>query len=138
MTNTVVFYDGVCGLCNRLVRFLIRRDRRRLLLFAPLQGATARQALSGRGYNLSDLDTVYVLDGWPAPAARVLTRAAAIANVLSQLGGVWSMIAEIIARLPPPLANRAYDFVARSRYRTFGRFETCPVPRSEWRDRFLE
>ena len=138
MANTVVFYDGVCGLCNRLVRFLIRRDRCRLLLFAPLQGGTARQALSPRGYELSDLDTVYVLDGWPAPAARVLTRAAAIAHVLEQIGGVWWMIARIIASVPPPLANRAYDLVARSRYRTFGRFETCPVPPPEWRDRFLE
>ncbi len=138
MANTVVFYDGVCGLCNRLVRFLIRRDRRRLLLFAPLQGVTARQALSARGYDRSDLDTVYVLDGWPAPAARIFTRAAAIAHVLNQLGGVWWMIAGLIARVPPPLGDRAYNFVARSRYRTFGRFETCPVPRPEWRDRFLE
>ena len=64
---SVVFYDGVCGLCSRLVRFLLRRDRDGRLLFAPLQGGLARAVLGRHGYDPSDLDTVYVIADRRAP-----------------------------------------------------------------------
>jgi predicted DCC family thiol-disulfide oxidoreductase YuxK len=134
---TVVFYDGTCGLCDRFVRFLVRRDRSERLRFAPLQGELAARTLKPQGYDPSDLDTVYVAADWGTDAERVLRRAEAVWHALGQLGGGWRMIAAAGRVLPKPLADRFYDLVARNRYRVFGRFDACPLPPPEWRERFL-
>ena len=138
MVTTVVFYDGVCGLCNHFLRFLIRRDPRQRLAFAPLQGTLAKTVLVPRGIVPSDLDSIYVIADWRTPSERLLNRSRALIHVLFQLGGVWRLAARGAAVLPTSVADRVYDFVAVRRYRTFGRFDTCPIPPSEWRDRFLE
>jgi predicted DCC family thiol-disulfide oxidoreductase YuxK len=138
VATTVVFYDGVCGLCDHFLRFLIRRDRRQRLAFAPLQGTLAQTVLVPRGIVSSDLDSIYVIADWHTPSERLLNRSRAIVHALLQLGGVWRLAARGASVLPVSLADRVYDFVAVRRYRTFGRFDTCPIPPPEWRDRFLE
>jgi predicted DCC family thiol-disulfide oxidoreductase YuxK len=138
VATTVVFYDGVCGLCNRFVHFLLRRDRSARLRFATLQGALARETLGGNGYDPSDLDTVYVVADWNAPGARVLARSRAVLHALAQLGGAWPMIAATGRLVPRPIADALYRSVARKRYRLFGRLDTCPIPAPAWRDRFLD
>lgn len=136
--TSVVFYDGVCGLCNRLVRFLLRRDRHGRLLFAPLQGELARSALAEHRADPSDLDTVYVLAHRNSPSQRVLSRSRAVLYALEQLDGGWRMVAKAAGLVPAPLADLLYRVVAKTRYRVFGQMTSCPVPPLEWRDRFLE
>lgn len=138
MATTVVFYDGVCGLCNRLVRFLIRRDTHARLLFAPLQGALARTVLPPQGYDPSDLDTVYVVAHWRQPTQHVLARSRAILHALAELGPGWRAAAAFGRIVPRPLSDAVYNAVARRRYRTFGQLAACPVPPPEWRGRFIE
>lgn len=138
MATTVVFYDGVCGLCNRLVRFLIRRDTHRRLLFAPLQGRLARTILPPQGFDPTDLDTVYVVARWQDPGQRVLARSRAILHAVAELGPAWRIAAALVRIVPRSLSDAIYDGVARRRYRTFGRLDACPVPPPEWRGRFIE
>jgi predicted DCC family thiol-disulfide oxidoreductase YuxK len=138
VVTTVVFYDGVCGLCDHFVRFLIRRDRRQRFAFAPLQGTTAQTVLVPRGIDPSDLDSIHVIADRHTPSERLLTRSRAIVHALLQLGGVWRLAARGASLVPAALADRVYDFIASRRYRTFGRFDTCPIPPPEWRDRFLD
>jgi predicted DCC family thiol-disulfide oxidoreductase YuxK len=135
---TLVFYDGVCGLCDRLVRFLLGRDRRGRFRFAQLQGELARRELGPHGFDPADLDTVYVIAGWGTPDARVLQRSRAVLYALTQLGGPWMLLATAGRVIPTAVADVAYRVVARTRYRIFGRFDVCPVPRPEWRGRFLD
>ena len=135
---TVVFYDGVCGLCNRLVRFLVRRDRRAALKFAPLQGDLARETLPRHDIRPEDLDSVVVVTGWRTERERVSSRSTAIRIALIALGGPWKIVGAALRFVPLPLADVVYRFVARKRYATFGKFESCPIPPPEWRDRFLE
>jgi predicted DCC family thiol-disulfide oxidoreductase YuxK len=148
---SVVFYDGVCGLCSRLVRFLLRRDHDGRLLFAPLQGGLARAVLGRHGYDPSDLDTVYVIADRRAPdrprrpdsarwggRERVLAKSRAILHALGCLGGGWRVLARLGSLVPVVLADAVYDAVATRRYRTFGKLETCPIPPPEWRARFIE
>jgi predicted DCC family thiol-disulfide oxidoreductase YuxK len=134
---TLVFYDGVCGLCDRLVHFLLARDDRGRFRFAQLQGESARREL-GRRVDPAGLDTVFVIADWGTPDQRVLERSRAVLYALSQLGRAWAMLARIGRVVPTPVADVAYNAVARLRYRLFGRFDVCPVPRAEWRDRFLD
>lgn len=136
--TSIVFYDGVCGLCNRLVRFLLRRDRRGRLLFAPLQGELARTALRGHRPDPLELDTVYVLADRSSASERVLSRSRAVLHALEQLGGWWGVLAKTARLVPPPVADILYRIVAKRRYRIFGRMTSCPVPPTAWRERFLE
>ena len=136
--TTVVFYDGVCGLCNRLVQFLLKRDARGRLRFARLQGDLARKELLPQGYDPADLDSVFVIAEWGSPHQRVLTRSRAVLHAGSRLGGGWGIAARIGQIVPIAIADRVYRFVARRRYRVFGKFDACPLPRPEWRERFLE
>jgi len=133
---TLLFYDGVCGLCDRLVHFLLARDRAGRIRFAQLQGELAKRELSSRGYNPADLDSVFVIADWQSNRPRVLTRSRAVLYALAQLGGPWRLLARIGRVVPAVIADVVYVFIARRRYRLFGRFDACPVPRPEWRNRF--
>jgi predicted DCC family thiol-disulfide oxidoreductase YuxK len=138
VTNAIVFYDGVCALCNGLVRFLLRRDIGRRLRFAPLQGATASRTLPAYSLDPADLDTVIVVTDAELPSAKAWTRSRAVLAALDVIGGGWRSVSRFARVIPTPVADVAYRLVARTRYRMFGKFETCPLPPAEWRDRFLE
>ena len=127
----VLFFDGVCGLCNRFVDFVLKHDRDGRVLFAPLQGATAASALSEdivRG-----LDTVVFLE-----KGRPNVRSSAIVQIFWQLGGAWSVLGTLLWIIPKPIRDFGYRIVARSRYRLFGQKETCRLPTPEERARFLD
>jgi predicted DCC family thiol-disulfide oxidoreductase YuxK len=136
--TTVIFYDGVCGLCNRLNLFLLRRDRHARIRFAALQSAVAKQMLAKHGLDPSDLDTVYVIADWKSPSERVLARSPAVLHALGQLEGGWRVLARIGGLIPRPLADVVYRTVARSRYSLFGQYDRCQIPPPEWRKRFLD
>jgi len=135
---TLVFHDGVCGLCDRFVQFLLPRDARGALRFAQLQGQLAHAELSARGFDPRDLDTVFVIAGWQSDHPRILMKSRAVLHAVSRIGGLWSALARIALLVPPLIADRVYTFVARRRYRIFGRLDACPLPRPEWRQRFLD
>lgn len=136
--RTIVFYDGYCGLCDRLVHFLLTRDAAGRLRFAPLQGAVARRELVPAGLDPNDVDTVVVLADSGGTTPRVLARSRAVLHAFAQLGGLWALLAGVGFLVPTFMADAIYRGVARRRYRIFGRYDVCPLPRPEWRDRFLD
>ncbi len=138
MPHPIILYDGVCGLCNRLNQFILRRDPDAIFRFASLQSPFAARTLSRHGANLHDLDTVYVVVNHELPDECLLPRSDAIIFVLKQLGGIWKPLGFLFQLLPTPLRDAAYRLVARNRYRIFGRFETCILPSPEHRNRFLD
>ncbi len=131
----LVLFDGVCGLCDRTVRFLLRRDRHARLRFAPLQGETAARLLRELGI-ADDLQTLVFVRDAGTPDVRVDVRSTGVLEILRVVGGPWRWLAALRV-LPPGLRDSVYDWVARHRYRWFGRFATCPLPPAETRDRFL-
>jgi predicted DCC family thiol-disulfide oxidoreductase YuxK len=135
---TVVFFDGVCGLCTRFNQFLLPRDRQGRIRFATLQGRLAHDLLPRYGKDPSDLDTIYVLVDWQTPRERVLARSQGMLHAFKQLDGVWRAIGQLGSLVPASVADAVYNFVAKRRYRLFGKFESCMIPPPEWRQRFLE
>lgn len=133
----LVLYDGVCGLCNRLVRFILKRDRRRQFRFASLQGPLAEALLRRHGFDARDLDTFYLVADHQGPGEQVFARARAVLVVLRKLGGIWA-VSRAFAPLPSRWLDAAYDFVAARRYRWFGRADACPLPPPEHRAMFLD
>jgi predicted DCC family thiol-disulfide oxidoreductase YuxK len=136
-SNLIVLYDGVCGLCNRLNKFLLKRDTHDRFRFASLQSDLARTLLERHGVDSHDLDTVYVVLDHDRPGERVLSESDAIIHALTQLDGVWKLTG--VGRvLPKFLRDGMYRMVARNRYRIFGKHESCMLPDPRHRHKFLE
>ena len=126
----IVYYDGVCALCNRLVRWALRHDKQGRLQFAPLEsrrGTRMRDAFP----ETRNVDSVVVHEG-----DRVWLRSEALLKIAEQLGGIWR-VAALGRLLPRALRDRLYDAVARGRYERFGKLAECPIPPPELRSRFL-
>jgi len=137
-SHPILLYDGVCGLCNRLVQLILRRDRNAVFQFASLQSPFAARILARHGLNPADLDTVYVVVSHDQAHESLLARSDAVRYVLCQIGGLWRFAAGMLACLPRPLREWGYRVVARNRYRIFGRYDTCPLPGDGVRSRFLD
>jgi predicted DCC family thiol-disulfide oxidoreductase YuxK len=127
----VVLYDGVCALCNWLVRALVRADRARVLAYAPLQGETAARLRAAHPSIPDDIDTAVLVD-----EGRVFLRSRAIFATCRHLGWPWRAFA-ILGRLPAAWTDLGYRAVARVRYRVFGKFDACRIPTTDERARFL-
>ena len=133
----LVLYDGVCGLCDRMLQFLLRHDRRAVFRFASLQSETGKAMVARWGGDPEDLTSFYVVADFQTEKEYAVTRSDAVLFVVRQLGWPWNL-ALAGSVLPRPLRNRMYDAIARSRYRVFGRYEQCLIPTEESRSRFVE
>lgn len=136
--NPIILYDGVCGLCNRLVQFLLKHDREGRLRFASLQSDFAAKVLGRHGIDPTDLDTVHVVVNHDQPDERVLQRSDAILRTGRELGGFWGASSSLARVVPRPLRDVVYRLVATNRYRMFGKFDTCMLPDPSQRSRFLD
>lgn len=126
----ILFFDGVCGLCNWSIDFVLARDRRGDFQFAPLQGETAQSLLEPA--DTADLNTVVL---WVN--GRAYRKSAAVVRVLWQLDPVWKCAGTLLWLIPLPIRNLGYTLVARNRYRMFGKKDTCRLPTPQERARFL-
>jgi predicted DCC family thiol-disulfide oxidoreductase YuxK len=135
----VLLYDGECGLCNRLVRGLLRLGRRGRLRFAPLQGPAAQAYLRSHGLPTEDFETLIYVPDWSqrGQPAHLVRTAGAIA-ALRATGGAGRMLAAIIAIFPTVWRDAVYRRVGRWRYRVFGKWRHRPLPRRDWAPRFLD
>jgi predicted DCC family thiol-disulfide oxidoreductase YuxK len=136
-SNPIVLYDGVCGLCNHLNQFLLKRDRKNRLRFASLQSNFAEALLLRHGVDAKNLDTVYVVVDHGLPSERLLSRSDAIIYLLDELDGGWKLLATGRV-LPKAFRDQLYTLIARNRYRAFGKHDSCMLPDPSQRDKFLE
>lgn len=133
---SLLLYDGECGLCNAVVRFLVRCDRHGRLRFATLQGPAGQRVLRRLGLATRDFDSLVFLPEPAVAADEYQLRTDAVCAVLDRLGGGWRVVAWLRV-LPRGWRDAAYRLVARTRYRLFGEYRgpTPPVP--EQAERFL-
>jgi len=144
MAYPLILYDGVCGLCNRFVQFVLRHDRKAIFRFASLQGPLAARILSRA--SPAELDTVYVVPNFDPENSAVeaqlngarLSRSNAVLFVLRELGGFCRALAFAFRLCPRFLRDWGYRIIARHRYRTFGRYPACPLPEERVRNRFVD
>jgi predicted DCC family thiol-disulfide oxidoreductase YuxK len=141
--GAVVLFDGVCNLCNASVLFVIDRDPRGRFAFAPLQSEAAARLLAKRGYRGAGaggapggvpgaaLSSVLLVEG-----DRVYERSTAALRVARRLAGAWPLLYAFVA-VPRPIRDTVYDWIARNRYRWFGKGEACRIPTPELRARFV-
>ncbi|QDT77972.1 hypothetical protein Mal35_14020 [Gimesia maris] len=128
----ILFFDGVCGLCNSSVDFAMIRDRQARLYYAPLQGETARELLNKQ--DLASVDTVIFRT---ADGAHCYRRSAAVVRLLWLLGFPWNLYGWLLWCVPLPIRDLGYRLIARVRYRLFGKHDTCRMPGPDERARIL-
>jgi len=130
VNQPIIYFDGLCNLCDGFVRFVVARDRRGRYRFAPLQGATAGTRLAGR-FTGNALQTVVLEE-----PKRFRVRSDAALAILTGLGGAWRL-AGLLRIIPRAIRDALYDYVARKRFDWYGRRDACRVPTPEEARRFL-
>lgn len=126
----IVFFDGVCNLCNSSLQFIIRNDRKALFKFASLQSDKACELLKPFG-ELNEDSVLYLKNGI------LYKRSSAALRIARQLDGLWPLL-YIFIIIPPFIRNAIYKWIAKNRYQWFGKMEECMVPEEGLKERFLE
>lgn len=130
-SEPVVVFDGVCRLCNTWVRFLLRFDRRATFWLCPAQSSVGEALLERFDQPTDYYQSVLLVQG-----DRVWLRSDAVLEILRGLPAPWCWLS-VLRVIPRPVRDAVYTVVARHRYRLFGRYQRCIVPRAGDRWRFL-
>jgi predicted DCC family thiol-disulfide oxidoreductase YuxK len=129
----IVLYDGVCNLCDAAVRFVLERDSRETLRFAALQGNFARALLARHGIPApAEPESILLFEN-----GRVFSRSDAALRIARHLDFPWKLAA-VFLLFPRRLRDFVYAWVARNRYRWFGKNDACLLPSPKWKDRFID
>ena len=134
----VLLYDGECGLCNAVIRFLIRRDPAGRLHFAPLQSDLAQDYLGSQGLPVDDFDSLVFVPDWKdrkRGAYRLRTSGALAA--FAELQGAWRAVSWL-RLIPAFLRDLVYRIIAKTRFALFGIYKPRPLPDPAWTQRFLD
>ncbi|MEM8598459.1 MAG: thiol-disulfide oxidoreductase DCC family protein [Bacteroidota bacterium] len=135
--HPVILFDGVCNLCNASVNFVMDRDRAGVFRMAALQSDVGQALLAQHGYTgitpeTTAPDSIALVEG-----GRLYFRSAAALRVAARLDGAWPLF-QVFLVVPAPLRDVVYDWIARNRYRWFGKQDTCRLPTPDERARFLD
>lgn len=129
----IILFDGVCNLCNGSVQFVIKRDKDDRFRFAALQSEVGQQLVRERHIDTHNIDSIILIE----PGVAYYTKSDAALEIAKDLGGLWSLMGLFIW-VPTSIRNAVYDFVARNRYKWFGKKEACMVPTPELKGKFLD
>ena len=127
----IIFYDGLCSMCNRFVRILITLDKKEKFLLASLQGKNGKILQKKFSKELHEVDSVIFYN------KQVYTKSSAVINILSELGGLYKL-AYIFNIIPSFISDSIYDYIARNRFQWFGKLDKCPMPEKKNISRFLD
>jgi predicted DCC family thiol-disulfide oxidoreductase YuxK len=127
--ENIVFFDGVCGLCNRFVNFLMAIDKNNRLQYAPIQGETAKTNLDP--IIINDLKSMAFFDG-----SKLHLKSEGALKSLAAIGGIWQVVL-ILRIIPRFIRDGIYSFIATNRYKWWGQLETCRMPTAAERGRIL-
>ncbi|MFB0905115.1 MAG: thiol-disulfide oxidoreductase DCC family protein [Nonlabens sp.] len=129
--HDIVLFDGVCNLCNGAILFLIKRDKNDRFRFAPLESEVGKKLLLKHQIDPSKIDSIVLVSDNTA-----FTKATAALNISRHLSGLWPLLYSLII-IPNFITDAVYDFIARNRYRWFGKKESCMIPTPELQSKFL-
>jgi predicted DCC family thiol-disulfide oxidoreductase YuxK len=129
--NPVILFDGVCNFCNSAINFVLKQDKKGVFRFAPLQSEAGRQLLHQYDLSIQEFDSFVLIDN-----GRVYKKSAASLRVMHHLPWYWKEL-QILRIIPTIFRDAIYDFIARNRYKWFGKKDQCMIPTPEMKGKFL-
>ncbi len=128
----VIIFDGVCNLCNKSVQFILKRDRKKQFRFTTLQGKTAQSLLYKSGLTTDELNSFILVE-----KGKIYTRSTGALRLCRKLSGAWPLLYAFMI-VPRFIRDAVYKWIARNRYKWFGKKETCMIPDASIKSRFLD
>lgn len=129
----ILLFDGVCNLCNESVLKIIRYDNKDIFRFVSLQSDFGQQITNHLGIDTSTIDSVILYE----PGVSYEIKSTAALNIMFEFGGIWKLTS-VFGYLPEGFRNFIYDYIARNRYKWFGKKEQCMIPTPELKSKFLD
>ncbi len=131
LPDYLILFDGVCKFCNNSINFTIRHDKRDVFRFAPFQAEIGAQVLTDFAVDSEKLQSVILIE-----RGTLYVKSTAALRIARKLNGLWPCLYVLII-VPPFLRNWIYDWIARNRYKWFGKMDACMVPTPEVRRKFI-
>ncbi len=127
----IIYFDGVCNLCNNAVQFVLKNDKKKRFLFATLESDAGLNAVkqAKNGNRITESVILYY-------RGKYYTKSTAVLLTFKLLGGMWQILYPLIL-IPAFIRNAIYDLIGRNRYKWFGKKSTCPLPSAEIMERFV-
>ncbi len=129
----IILFDGVCNLCNSSVQYVIKHDKKDIFRFVALQSELGQKIAKHIGVDTSKIDSIVLYE----PKIAYYTKAQAAFKIANELGG-WISLLTFFSIFPNALQNFGYDFIAKNRYKWYGKKESCMMPTPEIKAKFLE
>jgi predicted DCC family thiol-disulfide oxidoreductase YuxK len=128
----IILFDGVCNLCDSTVQFIIKHDKKDVFRFVAIQSEIGQQIISHIGIDTAKTDSIILYE----PGNAYYFKAEAALNIATELGGVYALVGAFKI-LPKWLSNKVYDYIARNRYKWYGKKDACMIPTPELKAKFL-
>jgi predicted DCC family thiol-disulfide oxidoreductase YuxK len=128
----IILFDGVCNLCNSAVQFVIQHDKKDVFRFVALQSKLGQEILKHIGINTSNIDSIILYE----PGIAYHYKSSAAIQIAKSLGEFWHL-GTIFKIIPTAIRNQIYDYVAKNRYKWYGKKESCMIPTPELKAKFL-
>ena len=128
----IIFYDGVCNMCNSFVNTIISLDKKNQLFFSPLNGKIAKKLLKKHSEKIKNIDSVIFYTH-----SKISVKSKAVIDIINSLGSLYKIIS-ILNIIPALLLDYIYDLVAKNRYSWFGKKSSCPMPDKKIVSQFIE
>ena len=129
--NRIILFDGVCNLCNASIQFIIKRDKKNLFKFASLQSDVGKSLLAQHHIDGTKMDSVVYIEN-----GKAFTESTAAIRVAGYLGFPWNLL-QVFLIVPSMIRNVVYQWIARNRYKWFGKQDSCMLPDASLEARFL-
>ncbi|MEO9570047.1 MAG: DCC1-like thiol-disulfide oxidoreductase family protein [Polaribacter sp.] len=129
----IILFDGVCNLCNTSVLKVIKYDRNNVFIFAALQSVKGKEIIDYLAIDVSKIDSIILYE----PGVSYEIKSSAALKIMQEFKGIWSLT-KVLMILPENFRNTVYDYIAKNRYKWFGKKESCMLPTPELKAKFLD
>ncbi len=129
--NFIILFDGVCNFCNSTVNFILKRDKKNIFKFSPLQSEIGQKLLTEYNFSHTEFDTIILIE-----KGELYTRSTAALRIVKSMSGMWKLC-YIFIIIPGPIRNYLYDLFSRNRYKWFGKRDKCMVPTEKEKSKFI-
>jgi len=129
----LILFDGICNLCNDSVLKVIKYDRKNIFIFTALQSETGKKVIDHLKIDISKIDSIILFE----PEVSFDIKSTAALKIMNDFGGFWKAT-QLFFIFPERIRNLVYDFIAKNRYKWFGKRESCMLPTPELKEKFLE